>query len=207
VGRADELEVARREADACRRCDLWRSATQTVFGEGSIRARAMLVGEQPGDAEDEQGRPFVGPAGTLLRTVMEEVGLRERDVYLTNAVKHFKWRPKGKRRIHDTPNWTEIRACDLWLRLELATVQPELLVLLGATAAKALLGGSAKVTALRGSVLEVPQVEAPVMVTLHPSAVLRAGERRHERRAELVEDLTIVREHLGDRVRATAARR
>jgi len=120
-----------------------------------VRARAMLVGEQPGNAEDEQGRPFVGPAGALLRTVLEEVGLRERELYLTNAVKHFKWRPKGTRRIHDTPSWSEIRACDLWLRVELATVQPDLLVLLGGTAAQAILGRSARVTRLRGSVLEV----------------------------------------------------
>jgi DNA polymerase len=207
MSRADELEVARREAEGCRRCDLWRNATHTVFGEGTIRARAMLVGEQPGDVEDEQGRPFVGPAGALLRKVMGEVGLREHDVYLTNAVKHFKWRAKGTRRIHDTPNWTEIRACDVWLRLELASVQPELLVLLGATAAKAVLGGSARVTALRGSVIERPEVDVPVVVTLHPSAVLRAGDRREERRAELVEDLTLVRAQLGNRVPATAARR
>jgi uracil-DNA glycosylase family protein len=207
VGRAEELDVARQEAEGCRRCELWRNATQTVFGEGTIRARAMLVGEQPGDAEDEQGRPFVGPAGALLRKVMDEVGLREREVYLTNAVKHFKWRPKGTRRIHDTPNWTEIRACDVWLRLELATVQPELLVLLGATAAKAVFGGKARVTQLRGSVLERPEVEVPVVVTLHPSAVLRAGDQRAERRAELVQDLTIVRDRLGDRLRARAARR
>ena len=153
----------------------------------------MLVGEQPGDVEDEQGRPFVGPAGALLRRVVAEVGLDERDLYLTNAVKHFKWRPKGTRRIHDTPNWTEIRACDLWLRLELAEVAPELLVCLGATATHALLGRGAKVTALRGQVIEVPEVDLPVIVTLHPSAVLRAGDRRDERRAELTHDLALVR--------------
>ena len=167
----------------------------------------MLVGEQPGDAEDEQGRPFVGPAGVLLRNVLEEVGLRERDLYLTNAVKHFKWRAKGTRRLYDTPNWSEIRACGLWLRLELAAVQPDLLVLLGGTAAKTILGRSAKVTRLRGSVLEVPEVEVPVVVTLHPSAILRAGERRHERRAELVDDLTLVREQLASRRRGKAAAR
>lgn len=123
-------------------------------------------------------------------------------------MKHFKWRPKGKRRIHDTPNWTEVRACDLWLRLELATVQPELLVLLGATAAKAVLGRDARVTALRGSVIESPEVALPVVVTLHPSAVLRAGDQRDERRAELVEDLTIVSEQLArrDATKAKAAR-
>ncbi|HJX75336.1 MAG TPA: UdgX family uracil-DNA binding protein [Gaiella sp.] len=196
MSRGRELERARREAACCRRCDLWRNATQTVFGEGTIRARAMLVGEQPGDAEDEQGRPFVGPAGALLRKVMGEIGLRERDVYLTNAVKHFKWRAKGTRRIHDTPSWSEIRACDVWLRLELATVRPKLLVLLGGTAAQAFLGRSARVGTLRGSVLEVAEVGVPVVVTLHPSAVLRAGDRRAERRAELVDDLTLVREHI-----------
>jgi DNA polymerase len=153
----------------------------------------MLVGEQPGDVEDEQGRPFVGPAGILLRRVVEEVGLDQRDLYVTNVVKHFKWRPKGTRRIHDTPNWTEIRACDLWLRLELAEVAPELLVCLGATATHALLGRGAKVTALRGQVIEVPEVEPPVIVTLHPSAVLRAGDRRDERRTELTHDLQLVK--------------
>jgi DNA polymerase len=202
VSRASELALARHEAEGCRRCDLWRNATQVVFGEGTIRARAMLVGEQPGDVEDEQGRPFVGPAGLLLRKVVQEVGLRERDLYLTNAVKHFKWRPKGTRRIHDTPNWSEVRACDYWLRLELANVQPEVLVLLGGTAAQAVLGRSARVTQLRGSVLEVPEVEVPVVVTLHPSAVLRAGERRRERRAELVDDLTLVSAQLEGRVSA-----
>jgi DNA polymerase len=207
VSRTDELEVARQEAAGCRRCDLWRNATQVVFGEGTIRARAMLVGEQPGDVEDEQGRPFVGPAGALLRTVLREVGLREGDLYLTNAVKHFRWRPKGTRRIHDTPNWTEVRACDVWLRLELATVRPEVLVLLGSTAAQAVLGRSAKVTRLRGSVLETPEVEMPVVVTLHPSAVLRAGERRDERRAELVEDLALVRDLLAAAREAVPARR
>ena len=164
-----------------------------MFGEGTTRARAMLVGEQPGDAEDLQGRPFVGPAGLLLRRVLGEVGLDERDLYLTNAVKHFKWRPKGTRRIHDTPNWTEIRACDIWLRLELAEVAPELLVCLGATATHAVLGRGARVTALRGRIVDVPELDVPVIVTLHPSAVLRAGERRRERRAELGHDLALVR--------------
>ncbi|HEY7178842.1 MAG TPA: UdgX family uracil-DNA binding protein [Gaiella sp.] len=207
MSRTYELEVGRQEAVGCRRCDLWRNATQVVFGEGTIRARAMLVGEQPGDVEDEQGRPFVGPAGVLLRKVLGEVGLRERDLYLTNAVKHFKWRPKGTRRIHDTPDWNEVRACDVWLRLELATVRPEVLVLLGSTAAQAVLGRSAKVTRLRGSVLETPEVEMPVVVTLHPSAVLRAGERRDERRAELVEDLALVRDLLAAAREAVPARR
>lgn len=190
---AATLAEARHNAAGCRRCDLWRDATQVVFGEGTTRARAMLVGEQPGDAEDLQGRPFVGPAGLLLRRLLGEVGLDERDLYLTNAVKHFKWRPKGTRRIHDTPNWTEIRACDIWLRLELAEVAPELLVCLGATATHAVLGRGARVTALRGRIVDVPELDVPVIVTLHPSAVLRAGERRRERRAELAHDLALVR--------------
>jgi DNA polymerase len=190
---AATLAEARRDAAACRRCDLWRNATQVVFGEGTTRARAVLVGEQPGDAEDEAGRPFVGPAGVLLRRVLGEVGLDERDLYLTNAVKHFKWRAKGTRRIHDTPNWTEIRACDLWLRLELTEVAPELLVCLGATATHALLGRGAKVTELRGRIVEVPELGRPVIVTLHPSAVLRAGDRRQERRAELSHDFALVK--------------
>jgi uracil-DNA glycosylase len=176
-----------------------------VFGEGGIRARAMLVGEQPGDVEDEEGRPFVGPSGALLRELMAEVGLRERDLYLTNVVKHFKWRPQGTRRIHDTPSWSEVRACAHWLRLELASVRPELLVLLGGTAARAVLGRSARVNTLRGSVLEAPDLEVPVVVTLHPSAVLRAGERRRERRAELLEDLALVRGRLGERATRRAA--
>ena len=185
----ESLDETRREAAGCRRCDLWRDATQVVFGEGPARARVMLVGEQPGDVEDRRGAPFVGPAGTLLRDILEEVGLRERDVYLTNAVKHFKWRPKGTRRIHDTPNWTEIRACDVWLRSELALVRPKVLVCLGRTAAQALLGREARVTALRGRLLTVPELTMPVVVTLHPSAVLRAGDERQERRAELAHDL------------------
>jgi DNA polymerase len=162
----------------------------------------MLVGEQPGDVEDEQGRPFVGPAGALLRGVLEEVGLEERELYLTNAVKHFKWRPKGTRRIHDKPNWTEVQACSLWLRLELAEIAPEVLVCLGATATQRLLGRAARVTELRGRVLDVPDLEPPVVVTLHPSAVLRAGEERRERRAELAHDLALVRRTLDARASA-----
>ena len=164
----------------------------------------MLVGEQPGDAEDEDGRPFVGPAGMLLRKALAEVGLAERDLYLTNAVKHFKWRPKGTRRIHDKPSWSEVQACGHWLVLELALVKPELVVCLGATAAQALLGRSARVNALRGSVLEAQHVGAPVIVTLHPSAVLRAGDRREEMRRELVSDLALVHAELAARSRSAA---
>jgi uracil-DNA glycosylase family protein len=167
-----------------------------VFGEGRAGATLMLVGEQPGDAEDEEGRPFVGPAGLLLREILAEVGLDERRLYVTNAVKHFKWRPQGKRRIHDKPNWSEIRACDHWLRLELALVRPRLLVCLGATATQALLGRDARVTALRGRVLEPPELEPRVVVTIHPSAVLRAGDRRREMRAQLAADLATARDAL-----------
>ncbi len=194
--RERELEVVRRDASDCRRCDLYRNATQTVFGEGAAMATLMLVGEQPGDAEDERGQPFVGPAGQLLRDVLAEVGIEKRRLYVTNAVKHFKWRPQGKRRIHDKPNWSEIRACDHWLRLELTLVRPRVVVCLGATATQALLGRSARVTALRGNVLHPPELDQPLVVTIHPSAVLRAGERRREMRAQLVSDLTVAREAL-----------
>ena len=186
-----KLGEARREAGACRRCDLWRDATQVVFGDGPPTARMMLVGEQPGDVEDREGAPFVGPAGRLLREVLAEIGVQERDVYLTNAVKHFKWRPKGTRRIHDTPTWTEVHACMHWLQVELALVRPTVLVCLGRTAAQALVGRDARVTALRGRVLDVPELAMPVVVTLHPSAVLRAGDERKLRRAELAEDLAL----------------
>jgi len=153
----------------------------------------MLVGEQPGDVEDRRGEPFVGPAGRLLREILDEVGLREKDVYLTNAVKHFKWRPKGTRRIHDTPRWTEVKACTHWLQAELALVRPKVLVCLGRTAAQALVGRDARITALRGRVLDIPELAMPVVVTFHPSAVLRAGEERGRRRAELAEDLALAR--------------
>lgn len=194
--RAKELERVRRDAESCRRCDLFRNATQTVFGEGRAGATMMLVGEQPGDTEDEEGRPFVGPAGMLLREVLAEVGLDERRLYVTNAVKHFKWRPQGKRRIHDKPDWSEVRACDHWLRLELELVRPRVLVCLGATAAQALLGREARVTALRGRVLEPEGLELRTVVTFHPSAILRAGERRREMRAGLAADLVVARDAL-----------
>jgi uracil-DNA glycosylase len=173
----------------CTRCPLYANATQTVFGEGETGG-LMLVGEQPGDVEDRRGRPFVGPAGTLLRELLAEAGIAAEGVYLTNAVKHFKWRPAGKRRIHDKPNASEVRACGHWLELELVAVAPELVVCLGATAAQALFGRSARVGALRGRPHAISQGIA-ALVTIHPSAVLRAGDARAERRAELLEDLTL----------------
>ena len=193
---APSLASLRREAADCRRCPLWKHATQTVFGEGAMRA-LMLVGEQPGDVEDREGRPFVGPAGRLLRELLAEVGIPDERVYVTNAVKHFKWKPgSGKRRIHDKPSWSEIQACDHWLALELAAVRPALVVCLGATAAQALLGRSARVGALRGRKLELED-GTPALVTLHPSAVLRARDDRDVRRAELLEDLELARRRLG----------
>jgi uracil-DNA glycosylase len=191
VARLDEL---RREAAGCQRCDLWKRGTQTVFGEGRTRG-VMFVGEQPGDVEDQQGRPFVGPAGRLFRELLEEAGLPENGVYVTNAVKHFKWHPAGKRRLHDKPNWTEIKACAHWLSLELATVRPALVVCLGATAAQALLGRSARVGQLRGELVALED-GTPTLVTIHPSAVLRAGDERELRRAELLADLELARDSL-----------
>jgi uracil-DNA glycosylase family protein len=186
------LAELRREAAQCRRCDLWKLGTQTVFGEGRTRG-LMFVGEQPGDVEDREGRPFVGPAGRLLRELLEEAGVPEKSVYLTNAVKHFKWRPAGKRRLHDKPNWSEIQACSHWFVLELASVRPALVVCLGATAAQALFGRSARVGQLRRQVLELED-GTPALVTIHPSAVLRAGEQRKERRSELLADLELARD-------------
>ena len=188
------LAKLRREAAGCRRCPLWKLGTQTVFGEGASRG-LMLVGEQPGDVEDQEGRPFVGPAGRLLRELLAEARIAEEDVYLTNAVKHFKWRPKGKRRIHDKPSWSEVRACSPWLDAELETVRPELVMCLGATAAQLLVGRDARIGALRGHPLEIRD-GLPALVSIHPSAVLRAGEERAERRAELLEDLELAHDLL-----------
>ncbi len=181
----------RREAAGCRRCPLWKLGTQTVFGEGATRG-LMLVGEQPGDVEDREGRPFVGPAGRLLRELLAEARIAEDDVYLTNAVKHFKWRPKGKRRIHDKPSWSEVRACSPWLDAELEAVRPRLVLCLGATAAQLLVGRDARIGALRGQSLQIRD-GLPALVSIHPSAVLRAGEARADRRAELLEDLELAR--------------
>jgi DNA polymerase len=195
------LDRLRREAAECRLCPLWEHATQTVFGEGARRG-LMLVGEQPGDVEDTAGRPFVGPAGQLLRELLGEARIAEEEVYVTNAVKHFKWKPRGKRRIHDKPNWSEIRACGHWLERELEAVEPTLVVCLGATAAQALLGRDARVGALRGSPVTLADGR-PALVTIHPSAVLRAGEEREQRHGELLEDLELARDLLAHR--STAA--
>jgi DNA polymerase len=200
---AASVAQLRKEAAGCQRCPLWENATQTVFGEGRKDAPLMLVGEQPGDVEDREGRPFVGPAGRLLRELLEEAKIAEEQVYLTNAVKHFKWRPKGKRRIHDKPNWSEIRACSHWLDLELAAVEPELVVCLGATAAQLLVGRDARINALRGQPVTVADGRLG-LVTIHPSAVLRAGDEREARRLELLEDLALAHELLEQHAGAAA---
>ncbi|MBW4721210.1 UdgX family uracil-DNA binding protein [Saccharothrix obliqua] len=190
--RAD-LAALRRAARDCEGCDLHGPATQTVFGAGPEDARLLLVGEQPGDVEDRTGEPFVGPAGKLLDKALAEAGLGRTGVYLTNAVKHFKFQERGKRRIHKAPARGEIRACLPWLHAELAAVRPELVVCLGATAAKALLGDAFRVSEQRGELVEVDGLG--VIATVHPSAVLRAPDRAAAYEG-FVADLRVVREHL-----------
>ena len=191
------LPIAREASKDCRGCDLWKRGTQTVFGEGRRTAKVVFVGEQPGDQEDLAGKPFVGPAGRLLDKALEEAGIDRRDVYVTNVVKHFKWEPRGKRRIHQKPNAAEIRACRPWLDVELALVKPQLVVCLGATAAQALLGRSFKVTQHRGEFIE-GALDAPVIATIHPSAILRApdDETRRAETVRFVADLRRVVERL-----------
>src|SRR5207248_11137492 len=194
------LQELREEAAGCRACPLWQTGTQTVFGEGSARAEVMFVGEQPGDQEDRAGKPFVGPAGRLLDEALEEVGIDRSRVYVTNAVKHFKWEGRGKRRIHSKPNAREIRACRPWLDAELEDVEPRVIVVLGATAAQALLGSSFRVTQQRGRPLEDTGLAPYVVATVHPASILRAPDpesRESEGRA-FVEDLRTVK-HLLDR--------
>jgi uracil-DNA glycosylase len=192
------LPKLRRAAADCRACALWKSATQTVFGAGPRSARVMLVGEQPGDHEDLAGEPFVGPAGGLLDAALEDAGIDRRDIYVTNVVKHFKWQPgRGKRRLHQRPNSEEIGACRPWLESELAVVRPQVVVCLGATAAKELLGSKVRVTRDRGRFLGAEFASA-VTVTVHPSAILRIREKdeRAEARAELTSDLRRVARRL-----------
>ena len=187
---AKRLATLAEEAAGCRACPLWECGTQTVFGAGSPTARLVLIGEQPGDQEDKSGEPFVGPAGRLLDDALEDAGVPRSDVYVTNAVKHFKWEPRGKRRIHKKPNATEITACRPWLETEIQLVRPRVIVCLGATAAQALLGKSFKVSTGRGEF--VPSALAPlVMATVHPSSLLRApdDETRRRETKRFVDDL------------------
>ena len=187
------LKALREAADGCRGCHLWRHATQTVFGEGRKSARVILVGEQPGDKEDKAGRPFVGPAGRELDRGLEAAGIDRADAYVTNVVKHFKFEERGRRRIHQTPKRFEIDACRPWLDEELKYLKPEALVLLGATAAKALLGSSFRVTQHRGELLDC-DLAPMVTATIHPSAILRAPDERarQEEREAFAEDLRVV---------------
>ena len=194
---ARSLGELRAGAADCHACDLWKTGTQTVFGQGRESAEVMMVGEQPGDREDIEGRPFVGPAGRVLDQALEQVGIDRDLVYVTNVVKHFKWRPRGKRRIHQKPNLEEIRACRPWLDSELAMVQPRVLVCLGSVAAQALLGRQFRVTRERGRFVDSP-LAARVTATVHPSSILRAGddEARGAAMEQFVADLRVVAREL-----------
>ncbi|HEX3735936.1 MAG TPA: UdgX family uracil-DNA binding protein [Solirubrobacterales bacterium] len=189
------LKALREAVGDCRGCELYRDATQAVFGAGPAKARLMLVGEQPGDREDVEGEPFVGPAGGVLRKALLAAGIEVGDAYLTNAVKHFKWRPRGKRRLHQTPRVGEVSACRPWLEAEVAAIRPEAVVALGATAARSLFGPTVKVMKDRGALLE-SDLAPLAAVTIHPSAVLRAGEEREEAFDSLVADLKVVADAL-----------
>jgi DNA polymerase len=184
------LEDLQQAAASCTACHLYERATQTVFGEGPSAAEVMMVGEQPGDREDIEGHPFVGPAGRLLDTALDEAGIDRRKVYVTNVVKHFKWAPKGKRRIHKKPNAEEIRACRPWLDAELAVVRPKVLVCLGATAAQAIIGRTFRVTQHRGEFVDT-DLDPLVTATVHPSSILRAPDdaARQDAMAAFVRDL------------------
>ena len=179
---SDEIESLRREAASCQACPLWKDATQTVFGEGPTDAKIMFVGEQPGDREDREGRPFVGPAGLLLDRALAEAGVDRRRIYVTNAVKHFKFEPRGKRRLHKRPNASEIKICRRWLFDEIEAIGPRLIVALGATAAQSLTGRAIPVQSNRGAVLDVAN-GLRVFVTIHPSALLRLQDEEEKRSA------------------------
>jgi DNA polymerase len=192
------IRAIRAAADGCRACHLWARATQTVFGTGPVPAPLMLVGEQPGDREDLDGQPFVGPAGRILDRALDDAGIDRERAFVTNVVKHFKWRPSGKRRLHERPNREEVGACLPWVESELALVRPQALVLLGATAAQAMVDPTFSVMRNRGRPLGL-ELAPFVMATVHPSSILRAGERRESAYAALVADLSVaaawLREH------------
>jgi DNA polymerase len=190
-----DLKSLREAAQQCQGCDLYREATQTVFGEGRAHGALLLVGEQPGDREDLQGKPFVGPAGQLLDKCLQSAGIDRTEVYITNAVKHFKWEPRGKIRLHKKPNSLEIAACRPWLEAEIAAVRPQLIVCLGATAAQSLLGSQFRLTKHRGEIF--PTNHGPVTATIHPSAILRMPEpaAKDAEIASFVEDLKVAAEY------------
>jgi DNA polymerase len=195
AGGAD-MAAVRLAADGCRACDLWARATQTVFGAGPVPARLMLVGEQPGDREDRVGEPFVGPAGTILARGLEDAGIDREQAFVTNVVKHFKWRPAGKRRLHERPSRVEVGACLPWVEAEVELVRPEALVLLGATAALALAGSGVSVLRDRGRPLDLP-IAPFVIATVHPSSILRARSDRDAAYDAFVDDLRVVSRRLG----------
>jgi DNA polymerase len=188
----ESLKALREAAAGCRGCDLYEDATQTVFGEGRKSSRVMFVGETPGDREDREGRPFVGPAGRELDRALERAGLDRGDAYVTNAVKHFKFEERGKRRIHQKPDARQVRACRPWLEAELRQISPEALIILGATAAKALLGNAFRLTQQRGELLD-SDLAAIVVATIHPSAILRErdDDARHLQREAFTSDLMV----------------
>ena len=192
------LDTLRDAAAVCTACDLYKLGTQTVFGEGRQTSLIMFIGEQPGDKEDLAGRPFVGPAGALLDKSLEEAGIDRSKVYVTNVVKHFKWEPRGKRRIHKKPNAAEISACRPWLQAELDVVKPKAIICLGSTAAQAVIGPKFKVSIQRGQFVDSPLAEY-VTATVHPSSILRAptDEARRTERERFVDDLRKIREALG----------
>jgi DNA polymerase len=191
------IAALRKAAKDCRGCPLFQNATQTVFGEGAVPARVLLAGEQPGDQEDLQGRPFVGPAGKLLDVALAEAGIGREEVYITNAVKHFKWTPRGKKRLHAKPSSREVAACRPWLAAEIEAVEAEIVVCLGATAAQSLLGSAFRITKQRGQFLSTDFAPA-LMATYHPSAILRAPEakQREELRSFFLQDLKLVAQAL-----------
>jgi len=194
------LPALRAASAGCKACDLWKLGTQTVFGEGRASARVILVGEQPGDKEDLQGRPFVGPAGAVLDKALAAAGIDRNDVYVTNIVKHFKWEPRGKRRLHKKPNALEISACRPWLDAEIKVVKPEVVVLLGASAAQGIMGRQFRVTQQRGQWVQ-SNIAPLVMATVHPSSILRApdDDSRHEEMRKFVDDLKKVAAQLQQR--------
>jgi uracil-DNA glycosylase len=187
------LSSLREAAKACKACDLWLRGTQTVFGEGARHAKVMFVGEQPGDKEDLEGKPFVGPAGALLDKALVEAGIDRKQTYVTNAVKHFKWEPRGKRRIHKKPNSLEISACRAWLDAEIDVVKPQVIVCLGATAAQSLLGRHFRVTQQRGQLMDFHDA-TKIAATVHPSSILRAPDEdsRHREMQLFINDLRII---------------
>jgi uracil-DNA glycosylase len=191
------LKALREAAEHCEGCDLYKNATQTVFGEGPRRASMILLGEVPGDEEDKQGKPFVGPAGRLLDGALDEIGLSRDEVYVTNAVKHFRWEPRGKRRLHKKPSWRQIEACRPWLHAEILVVKPEVIVCMGATAAQTMLGREFRLTRHRGEFFK-RQNATWLTATYHPSAILRAPDKedRNRKRTEFVDDLRHAVEHL-----------